>query len=544
MSIRPPASRPSQADVQRADAEAPRPGIEASQLNSDEDYIVRLRKRIDDLETELKEARKKATSAEHHLAEVVDECVFAENETEEVRQELEKWKRHCSAVEDGLSNFMAYTVQIERRCLIPAIGDLHNYFAASQMFSDARMHRTVAMSRAGEALAEIPQPKRQQLLDLINKPLSQPALADVEATRKNALPPNQTAASVPLEDALVLIGQLVRSTEELQVLLADTRQRFRNSRRQKNGEGEDKSDTNGVNPNFMTAEELESTEAGRQMKQMLEQLKSERDALLVKTQSARTYEELQQQYYTEREQLQKRIAALESARHEDDKERVAVANRFETLKRALDQSYQEKGLLQEEVDKLRREAMRAKQQQSGSLASDSEKELHSLRMEMDRMIRQHSTNVTELESTIATLRVELSNAQANASIQQKQQLRQLHEDNESLRKSLAELQLRTASSPSARAGGESTLDGKIRAFEITIGSLNTELAQMERKISAAEDRYAAERARLIAAQDQERLQYQEEREECDQLVLKMTNELESLVRENTALKVKLRTAQY
>jgi hypothetical protein len=478
---------------------------------------------------------------QHHLSELIDEVVHSEKVAEAAEREVEARKRYTAVLEESLTNLLVYVSNVERKILLPAVGDLDLYLASSKFLSDPKMHRTVALAKASEGLALVPEARRQKLLDLLTKPLSETSHADIAVAREGALSGDGGHGSLPLEEAVVLIGQLMRNQEELQLLVTDTRQRYRQFNRETNAPGASTLSSAAGSTNDTGSA---STSELAELRATLDTLKRERELLLRKANETVTYEELQRSYHAEREQLQKRIASLETRLKQDDGSRVEVANRFETLQRALDQSYQEKLLLQQEIEKLRLEIAK---QSPAQVSLSNDKELHSMRMEMDRIVRLHSANVTELESTIASLRIDLANAQATASIQTRQQLQHLHDENEKLRKSLTELQMRTASSPSAhgRQGlgiGESSLDGKIKAFEITINGLNSELSAMEKKIVSSEARFLEERARLEMMHERERQQYQDEREECDQLVLKMTNELESLVRENTALKMKLRSS--
>jgi hypothetical protein len=149
--------------------------------------------------------------------------------------------------------------------------------------------------------------------------------------------------------------------------------------------------------------------------------------------------------------------------------------------------------------------------------------------------------VTELQNEIASLRAEAQTSRRERAHDeaQTQQLEQLRRNNEALRRDVAQLQRQVASSRTRHdVDAPLALEAKVRAFEVTIGQLNDELAAVDQRIADVEQQHQEERRRLVASFDAERRQYQLEREECDALVLKMTAELEFLVRENAAYRQK------
>ena len=247
---------------------------------------------------------------------------------------------------------------------------------------------------------------------------------------------------------------------------------------------------------------------------------------------------------------QQRILALEDAIAKHQADRAAVKHQLDTLQAALDEALQQKVLLQDDLSRLRREALAASSRGggggdggsvTGGAAAAAGPSAHDMRLEMERLTRDHSATVTRLNAELAQLRVEhqlvqRTRAQEDA---QRAQLEQLQRNNEVLRRDVMRLQQQVASSSGDGHVDALTLETKVQSFERTILQLNEELSVVDDRIARVERQNAEEKQRLIQGFDAERLAAQREREECDALVLKMTNELEFLIRENTALKRRL-----
>ncbi|ORC91932.1 uncharacterized protein TM35_000041460 [Trypanosoma theileri] len=87
---------------------------------------------------------------------------------------------------------------------------------------------------------------------------------------------------------------------------------------------------------------------------------------------------------------------------------------------------------------------------------------------------------------------------------------------------------------------EGSLISQLKANELTIGTLNRELAILEDNYRNLEKRSAKEREDLQAELVSERTKYREEQAECDSVLGRVTMELEQLVAENAQLKKRLK----
>jgi chromosome segregation ATPase len=297
--------------------------------------------------------------------------------------------------------------------------------------------------------------------------------------------------------------------------------------------------------------------------------------------SSGALEELQKHY---QQQEEKYLAKLDAAERDKDnraQERIAEAARIESMQRVIEEGNEERSVLRAEMDRLRALAVQATGAaaaarsssgsalgegagpasaafgansavmhglRSASLNANSSIAMgaseHQLRMELERNIREHSTVVTQLEGEIASLRAELVHAQHEASgaAAQRTHLDQLHRNNELLRQEIAQLQARISSHESNSMQREADAE-KVAAMESTIQQLGDEVTAVDARIRAMHAQHLAERERLQQQLERERSRFQQERDECDALVWRMTSELEFLVKDNALLKAKLEGLQ-
>jgi len=125
---------------------------------------------------------------------------------------------------------------------------------------------------------------------------------------------------------------------------------------------------------------------------------------------------------------------------------------------------------------------------------------------------------------------------------QRTHLEQLHKNNELLRQEITQLQQRIHSHQTSTVQREADAE-KVAVMESTIQQLSDEVSAVDARIRAMHAQHLAERERLQQQLDRERARFQQERDECDSLVWRMTSELEFLVKDNALLKAKLEGLQ-
>lgn len=475
-----------------------------------------------------------------HLAEVIDEVVFAEKCKRDAEDKLHEHQQETAAIEHILQDLIGYLIAIENAVIVPAIDEVAEAIPAgtvaerAQLFTDleklhhvsARTIRLVAsMKNPSKANRDRFHMRRDQLLRQSDKPVS-------------------------LDDAYALCALLLDAKEELQLLVADSRDRAMSL----SGAGTRMSQS--------VAARAPSAQPSAQTQQMVEELRKQVDSVRLELEGSRKekemlnkrlneltvsqaqpYDQLQQQHYREKERLQMQVRSLQESEKAVSEKHQFVAGKLEVLQETIQQLQEEKKLLQNEVKSYRKNEGVEGQQTSAlqHQLRQSNDDAQRLRLEIDTLIREHSNTVTRLESQVSHLRLELAETKLINRPANNEHFAQLQRTNDLLRKDLVVLQQKLLSSAgrSPVEASNSSFDAKVQAFEMTIKSLNSELAQLERKINAQEAAFAHERASLIGEMDRERLKFQRDKEDYDMLMQKMVDEMDQIVKENRTLKERL-----
>jgi chromosome segregation ATPase len=495
-------------------------------------------------------ATKKATSktveqqlatAQHDLAELIDEINYAEGKEREAKEDLAKAAADRDVLLECVDNLTTYASKLEHEVVLPALGDINTALADHKRTGVQRVNTVASLGRAQNATGRSSDRRQvstrmRNIFDLMRAPTM--TAAEAMERRDTVLRDSQRQAVVDMEDALVLSAGLLSSKQHLSAMIADTTRRL--AVLNPDSAAAASSTVDAIN----SAEKLKNDNA--ELTLLLTQAQSERDTLLTKVQSQEPYEALQKQWHSERSALQAKIQLLEGTVAGHSTDRVAVAEQFETVNEALSTAQQEKALLLGEVRLLKGEKASRQSEAMAARAGGGTTTQHELRLELESVTRLHSATVTQLQAEIATLRVEGQRSQRSQAHEaaHSAQLENLQKNNEVLRRDIAVLQQQMLSSGPERDRDPLALETKVRSFELTIQQLNGELAVVDRKIEEVERHFSDEKRQLIVSFDAERQRAQQEREECDALVLKMTNELEFLMRENTALKQRAAAPTY
>lgn len=494
------------------------------------------------------------------LAELIDEVVFAEDEKSVAEDKLRDVSAKLEAVEGCLQNFIAYTTSLEHSVVLPAVREL-----AGAIPDDALSQRSQAMMQL-DALQNLSSRTAKLILSLRS-----PSAATVQRIHSRCGEVlNAGNAKVDLEQAYVLIALLLDSKDELRVLIDDTMERVvglrgRPSSASSTTDALSKAETQKLRNR---CRELEAQVA--QHKETISAIQSDREVLMAKAQHMAPFKALQEQYHSERESLITRLRGAESECKVKREEITVLQEALDATKRALDETTHERVLLEDEMSSFRRgnmlDAVHGEHSRgTSSLVLSSkqrnprfwEEQAHRAQMDLEESQRAHSTVVSRLEGQVAQLRMELAEARERRSetIDSAAQIDQLRRANAAMQEEVRVLQQHFLSSsslsehsspqPNRSKGSDSSyvgrshgdvVDERIETFEMTIRSLHKELAHVEGKVQAVEDHYVRERERMVKSYDEERRRAQQEREECDALVLRMGVEMEQLVKENDALR--------
>jgi len=227
--------------------------------------------------------------------------------------------------------------------------------------------------------------------------------------------------------------------------------------------------------------------------------------------------------------LQRRVDELTLERDSirQDMERAAahdkkmLAARFETILRAAEKAAMEKNLLQEELNALQRNYAATESALDQARALQQEREdIHRLRIELEQIKRENATKLSRLEEDNVMLRAQLNTGSMAPEVAtaMRLQISQLQEQNDKLRDE------------------NSKLRAQIIHIERTVDTMNTELRDGESRIAELQREHNDQRRQWIEDTEKERIEYQGERMECDLIVHKLTEELETLIKENKDLR--------
>jgi len=318
------------------------------------------------------------------------------------------------------------------------------------------------------------------------------------------------------------------------------------------------------------------------MQNSITQLQAQRTSLKDRAEGAeRELKQAQDRLHATEAALQAAQRSTEDAERKSiqlQQERAIVRQRFETVEKALHQGASEKQMLHEEVEELRLRLSAAHPGQINNAAVETglrerlQQERAEVNLLRDELQRARSAGASgelgSMRQEVRRLRDEQQHqASAYARLQE-----QAHESETGLQERVVQLEslaqrlkaeleqqlgansrsLDPAATP-GRGGGtgssaaplpsgvspQEDMRGRITSFEMCINQLSSEMGNVEGKINSL-DRAAGDQssAHLAARLERERQQFEQERSECDQIVQRMADELELLIRENQQLKAR------
>ncbi|RNF19242.1 uncharacterized protein Tco025E_04196 [Trypanosoma conorhini] len=469
-------------------------------------------RKIEKLDSDLKRR-------ELHLAELIDEVVYAEDGKEKAVRRAEAARYLVSQLEVMLQDLLGYLKVVEGNILLPAFLELSRVVPHEPLASREVISQTL------EKIAEESLSSRTKKLIAAVREL--PSETRNRATREVFMR-TVTEESVSVEDAIVLSGLLLENKDELSALLNDLRERVQCLLRGNRPDPlvDEKSRTVGAIKNgYPNKGELQAK---------LRRVEQERDALREQVLSqGGNPPGVNRVLQDEMEAMEKQLFDARHWLSTEQADSKNVRGRMETLEKDMEQLHQEKEMLQREVKELRRD-------QVSRSRSYAEEEVQQLRAELDRVVSGNAAARVAAESQMADLR-----ARNTILLTEKQEYeeRAKHKDhqiaslqlaNDALRRELFEVQQRAlSSSPNAPANEGSE---QVRRLENTVASLTTELNTLERRLADASARHQDERKHIIAQFEEDRSRYKAECQTLDALVERMANELEQLAMENNSLR--------
>ncbi|ORC91998.1 uncharacterized protein TM35_000042120 [Trypanosoma theileri] len=486
--------------------------------------------KIEKLDSDLKKR-------ELHLAELIDEVVYAEDNKDKALRRAESARYLVIQLESLLQDLLGYVKVIEGNVLLPAFLEL-----GSVVPQEPVMNRE-AISHALQNLSEDNLSTRTK--KLITAVQELPSETKNLATREVFMR-NMTEERVNIEDAILLCGLLMENKNELTALLSDLSDRIQCILQGKPYETLVEGTSRSVSGFKGAPYELD------ELQEHVRRLEKERDDLRHQMSVNENTIEMNRLLQEERNLLQEErktvevqlLDAQQRLLKEQNKARE-VNLRVESLEQSLEQLEHEKGLLQREIKELKRDQVH--RSRSYFDEQRAEEEAQQMRAELDSVMTEHSGLRAAMESQLADLKAQntillTEKMEYKERLDSKdQQIATLQRINDGLKRELFEVQQKMLSSSFPisinRNGGNKNGNGNI------FNEPTTDLNVAEKRLADISSRFEAERKQIIAQFDQERERYKAERQECDALVERMANELEQLAMDNRSLRASVALRQ-
>eukprot|EP00758_Cryptobia_borreli_P003080 Tbor_TRINITY_DN3512_c0_g1::TRINITY_DN3512_c0_g1_i1::g.2903::m.2903 len=490
------------------------------------------------------------------LAEVIDEVVFAENAQKKAENDLEDFRLQSIHQETSLvrciESLTQYLHLLERDVLLPAIG---SFVVSLADHYDITKKRSSAIQSVENIVA------------------SHPAVTSGDALLANLEPPTVTTSTSArrqqvssmrkkpwkVDDVYVMAGTLTETFSRAHALSASSLRMMEEyhelaTLRRKSFENVDKKDYNET-VSFLKEEIqfLRQTVSAQQQR-----LSGNVNVGSVTDETHRLREELAK----EREHGAKRFQAssdrmeslLQNIRDLENKIKEYEARELNgSCHKSLDSASSREVLaLQSRVHEVENELQKKYQENIalGEKVAQVEKIFNERRHRVDQQNYEDTgMNATDktfmvklLQSEIVELRTELRESRHDSD----ETIRRLKKRNDKLQKQMTELSINRVAEGlnlgEDAANHQRDYVAKIKAFEMTVQSLNNELVQFEERLQHNDRRCEEEVALVKHDLHLRQKEYSAEREEYEAIVNRITTELEQLMKENIQLKQRLRQA--
>ena len=464
---------------------------------------------------EVKRLQIEVEKAKMHLAEVVDECVFVEGEKRKVEEQLAEAIQLKDVAEllRVLESLTAYVLNLEQLVIAPALGALDD---GMKQFSTPRAEALATIEHMAETSSAISGNALSPLMSRVYAGMRQgPNFASATLRRQQIVsgPP-----LLSLDDAYVMCVSMVAAKQQLQANIADV-QRGWDSCAAKLKLGT--VSTAAASSAALNAANQNLSGAKAQIASMAQSIRLLEDAANGNGNGGEVV------------RVTQRLRELEQHIAQQELERGEVAQRFATLQAALEAAHEP---AKDVVPRSTHDLVLLQAQHQAKTVQELQNELSAVRKELRDSRKEWEESRRQLDGTIDALRAQLAERQKESHL----------DDMDAFIRSLQ------------RGGGASSSNGgttgsseresaqqyqtKIRAFEMTISALNSELALLEDKIIAIERRSEDEKREAGSVLGEVKKKHKDEVEECETVVQRLTTELESLIHENGELKQKLRNA--
>ncbi|CAJ1993278.1 hypothetical protein conserved [Leishmania donovani] len=474
---------------------------------------------------------------EYHLAELINEVVFAEQERYKAVQEAHGLRELATGLEDVINKLLEYHIALHREVLLPVLKDSAGSSGDARSVGASPEENSTAVGSSKDLLEDLLGKPR---LPSETKRLLQTALQQKQRGERlsgggiglhgnSSLWRPHADAEAPVHPAthraIALSASLLQNQERLAQLLHSIQTQAKNLLHHWDGLGgtealdgcpsiseptvRQQGPTSNVAP-FRLENLHQHSNRARAIEEALRSVERERDTLQM--------------------QLRERDAAAAAAAAASAPTPVVQPDDSWMEERAQLQkelAYAQERVLQEQArnQRLKRQVSQLEKVASASPIAPS---------------AAGPSTCTHCEKTRADMKKQLSDYHA-AKAAWKAEEQRLKEDIASLRlqakESVKDASLPSASPPVGALAGSPQRDPSWPASERKIGQLEAKVAAMkadlqimEMRLAIVQDERDAERRRILDAHERERQRLRDERDECQRIIDKMSRELQSLSR--------------
>ncbi|KEG07834.1 hypothetical protein DQ04_08701020, partial [Trypanosoma grayi] len=335
-------------------------------LPSDEAEMNVLYHKIERLDNDLKKR-------EMHLAELIDEVVYAEDNKDKAVRRAEAARYLVNQLENVVQDLLGYLKVLEGNVLLPAFLDL-----ASVVPQDPVVNREVI----DETLQKISEDSlTSRTKKLISAVRELPSKTKNRAARE-AFMRNVAEESVNVEDTIVLSGLLLEKKDELTALLDDLRDRVRAML-----QGNHSELVAGVRSRSVSAGGNISPDYD-ELREQLRRVTNERDDLQRLASKSENSASIIRVLQEDRKEMEEQLSKAHQQLLKEELKSRRLREQVETLEQSVEQQKHEKELLQGEIKELKREQVNW----SRSCAEERrvDEEVQQLRAELDKLVSEHS----------------------------------------------------------------------------------------------------------------------------------------------------------
>lgn len=456
----------------------------------------------DQQQQELQQLREEVEQSKKNLAEVIDECVFSETQRLQAETALKAAMTQVTLDRELLQcidSLLVYVNSIEQEVLLPSLNNVSSIVSSTQNGGNARRDVEGKLESLNQVLAATDASYgTKRGLAQLEGPSSAASQAAVRRQQLLSAPPVVSS----IEDCYCMMLAMMSNTQFAKACMHEV--------------------ADSLNKKLQPPASESSASSAVAMHKHARDLMDQALSFTSDGSSGPVGA------------LVDRVRELEQQVRENELERNEVAQRFQLLQRAVAAAKDAERLREREASLLDEVAvLQLQNQNQAETIRTQQEELLAVTKDLREAKRDHEEQIAKLKRQLMETVKHQSSTDTDSFLTKAQggSVRDLLGDT---------LGGGASSSAMVLRPDVVTYQTKLRAFELTVADLNAQLAQLEENVIALERKSDDDQRDAQRSIAELKRQHKEEMEECDNVVVRMTTELESLIKENALLKQKLR----